>query len=93
MGDFEFDDTTLILALLAFVSTTVDDFAVVLIFFARVLEEGKKNCKSDAEIWNDILKVVGGQTMAFTIIVLISLIGMILGLFVPTEYIDLIGQL
>jgi cadmium resistance protein CadD (predicted permease) len=72
-------------AVLAFFSTTMDDFAVLLIFFSKAQVE------YPTEIRKAYLKVIAGQTLGFTIVILISLIGMVLGLIIPQNYIDLIG--
>lgn len=70
-------------SLVAFYSTTIDDFAVMIIFFGQA--------NKMPNVWLGYFKVILGQTMAFTIVVLISLLGLVLGVFIPTEYINLIG--
>jgi hypothetical protein len=72
-------------AVLAFVSTTVDDFAVMLMFF------GKATVDEELRANNGYLKVILGQTLGFSIVVFISLIGLLIGAIVPKEYIDLVG--
>jgi cadmium resistance protein CadD (predicted permease) len=72
-------------ALLAFFSTTMDDFAVMLIFFGRV------NIEMTDQLKLGYLKVIIGQTIGFSILVFISFSGLLIGTIVPTEYIDIIG--
>jgi cadmium resistance protein CadD (predicted permease) len=62
----------------------MDDFAVMLIFFGRVNAE-----MEDVRV--GYLKVVLGQTIGFSIVVGISLIGLLVGALVPEQYVDLIG--
>jgi len=78
------------LALLAFFSTTLDDFCVLIIFFSRALQEEENAADTSNLNWK-FLKISLGQTIGFTIIVAISLIGLVLGLFLPEDYIALIG--
>jgi cadmium resistance protein CadD (predicted permease) len=75
----------LLKAVLAFFSTTMDDFAVMLVFFSRAQTDYPSDVKFG------YLRVIAGQTIGFTIVVLISLMGMIVGLVVPEDYVDLIG--
>lgn len=70
-------------ALIAFCSTTIDDFAVLLIFYSRA--------KSMPNRTIGYIRVILGQTLGFTIVVIISLFGMILGTFFSQEYINIIG--
>jgi cadmium resistance protein CadD (predicted permease) len=70
-------------AALAFFSTTMDDFAVMLVFFARAQQ------MEDTHI--GYMKVILGQTIGFSIVVLISMLGLVLGIFIPMEYVDLVG--
>lgn len=72
-------------AIIAFVSTTMDDFAVMLLFLSRAQQMDNVNL--------GYMKVVIGQTVGFTIVVLISLIGMLAGIFIPAKYVNLIGLL
>jgi len=76
----------LVSALLAFFSTTMDDFAVMLIFFGRVHTE-----MAEQDIRSGYLKVIVGQTIGFSIVVFISLIGLLVGALIPEEYVDLVG--
>mmetsp|Transcript_19412 Transcript_19412/g.18761 ORF Transcript_19412/g.18761 Transcript_19412/m.18761 type:complete len:291 (-) Transcript_19412:72-944(-) len=71
-------------AILAFISTTIDDFTVMLLFFSRARTE----C-TDIKI--GYIKVMVGQTIGFTIVIIFSLVGMALGLIIPTKYLDLVG--
>jgi len=70
-------------AVVAFCSTTIDDFAVLLIFYSRA--------KSMPNRTAGYLRVILGQTLGFTIVVIISLFGMILGTFFSQDYINVIG--
>ena len=70
-------------AVIAFCSTTIDDFAVLLIFYSRAKSMPNKTA--------GYLRVILGQTLGFTIVVIISLFGMILGTFFSQEYINIIG--
>lgn len=85
-------DNTFTLAMLSFFSTTVDDFCVILIFFAR---EYVKTCSiSNPETVLSLIKISIGQLVGFTIIVLMSLVlGIGLHSVVNSKYIDLIGLL
>jgi cadmium resistance protein CadD (predicted permease) len=62
----------------------MDDFAVMLIFFGRVNAE-----MEDVRV--GYLKVILGQTIGFSVVVGISLIGLIIGALVPEQYVDLVG--
>jgi cadmium resistance protein CadD (predicted permease) len=75
----------LVKALLAFFSTTMDDFAIMLIFFSKA----KLEYSSDIRL--GYMKVVAGETVGFSIILCFSLIGMLIGMIVPEDYVDLIG--
>ena len=71
---------------IAFFSTTIDDFAIMLYFFAMA-----ENEKTPAAKRLQYVKVIAGQTIGFSIVILVSLIGFVLGLLIPEDYIDLIG--
>jgi len=87
-----FSDQALTLAILAFFSTTVDDFAVVLIFMAR--EYVKTNDFYNPETQLAFINITLGQLIGFTIIVGVSLaIGVGLGAVVDEQYLALIGFL
>ena len=76
------------LVVLAFISTTVDDFAVLMVMFGRVLKD--KDLKI-ADRGAAFFEVVLGQCMSFTIICSFSLLGLILGNFAPSQWVGLIG--
>lgn len=77
---------------MAFFSTTVDDFAVILIFFAR--EYVKTSDIYDKDTQLALLNISLGQLIGFTVIVGVSLaIGIGLGSVVDSEYLSLIGFL
>jgi cadmium resistance protein CadD (predicted permease) len=82
----------IVLAFLAFLSTTLDDFAVILIFFGREFVKTNDICNSSTR--HDFGSIILGQILAFTIITAISLvIGFGLRKTVSDSYIDLIGFL
>lgn len=87
-----FTNDSVTLAMLSFFSTTVDDFCVILIFFAR---EYVKNYRfSSPETLLAFVKISIGQILGFTIIVVVSLVlGMALHSTVDEDYIDLVGFL
>ena len=83
---------TFTLAMLSFFSTTVDDFCVILIFYAR--EYVKTHSISDPQTVLSFIKISIGQFIGFTIIVGLSLVlGLGLHSVVNNDYIDLIGLL
>ena len=87
-----FSNNSLTLALLSFFSTTVDDFCVILIFFAR--EYVKTHSVSNADTALSFVKISIGQFVGFSIIVAVSLgCGIGLNSVVNNNYIDLIGIL
>ena len=87
-----FSNYSITLALLSFFSTTVDDFCVILIFFAR--EYVKTHSLSNPDTVLAFVKISIGQLVGFSIIVGISLIlGIGLHAVVDNDYIDLIGLL
>ena len=80
------------MALLAFISTTLDDFAVVLIFFGREYVKERNICAEPTR--SAFFSIIGGQLLAFTIIVSVSLgVGLGLRKAIDGSYIDLIGFL
>ena len=85
-----FTNNSITLAILSFFSTTVDDFCVILIFFAR--EYVKTRCITSPETVSAFVRISIGQILGFTIIVGISLIlGMALHSVINSEYVDLVG--
>ena len=76
--------------MLAFLSTTVDDFAVVLIFFAREYQKDIPLSRKSFQFYI----VAFGQFVGFIIIVSVSLLlGTGLRAVVPSDYMDCIGFL
>lgn len=67
----------------AFFSTTLDDLLVLVYLFL--------DKSTDPNIKYPYTRIVIGQFLGFTIIVLISLIGLVLETSIPIQYIDLIG--
>jgi cadmium resistance protein CadD (predicted permease) len=71
-------------AILTFLLTNIDDFAVLILFFSK--------CKIQGQNFRAV-DVVVGQTVAFTIICAVSLVGIVLGSFIAPEYVKLVGFL
>ena len=69
-------------SIIAFFSTTLDDFAVLLIFYAKARQSGGIM---------PYVHVSLGQIFGFTFVVALSLTGLIIGSFVPQEYVNTIG--
>ena len=85
-------ENTFTLAMLSFFSTTVDDFCVILIFYAR--EYVKTHSITDPQTIVSFIKISIGQLIGFSIIVGLSLVlGLGLHSVVNNDYIDLIGLL
>lgn len=70
-------------AIAAFCATNVDDFAVLLIFFLKAQVDTTHTFRS--------VHVVVGQLLGFSCLVAFSLLGLVMGLFIPTRYIGIIG--
>lgn len=79
----------LVLAVLTLISTTIDDFVVLLTFCS----ENEASKISRAEKNSNYWKIAGGYMAGFTIVVLISLLGLVLSYLVEPEYIALLGKL
>jgi cadmium resistance protein CadD (predicted permease) len=71
----------IITAFFTFTVTNIDDFGIILIYFARA--------KSNQNMTKG--NVYLGQFIGFTIICLISMLGMVLGLFISQKYLSLLG--
>ena len=85
MSDFDYRQeiwTSIVTAIIAFVAVNIDEFIVLVVFFARVDHTDFKN-----------IHVVTGQLVAFTIIFIISAFGMVFGMFLDMQYVALIGLL
>jgi cadmium resistance protein CadD (predicted permease) len=67
-------------AFVSFVAVNIDEFIVLVVFFASVDHSEFKN-----------IHVISGQLIGFTIIFLISALGILLGSFVSLDYIALLG--
>ena len=72
---------TIATAIVTFSVTNIDDFCLLIVYFAEV-----KSSNTDTN-WNVCL----GQSLGFTIILCISMLGIVLGSFIPGEYVSLIG--
>lgn len=80
------------LACLAFLSTTLDDFTVVLIFFGREYVKTHNVCEPKTRA--AFISIIFGQFLAFTIILTVAFgIGIGLRQAIANRYIDLIGFL
>jgi cadmium resistance protein CadD (predicted permease) len=79
------NNSVLVPSIFGFASTSVDDFMVMLIYFAQA--QLMDNPRAG------YYKVIMAQTMAFTLVMIISLLGIVLGVLVPMSYVDLIGIL
>jgi cadmium resistance protein CadD (predicted permease) len=77
----------LVLAILTLVSTTIDDFVVLLTFCS----ENEASPLSREEKRSNYIKIAGGYLAGFTVVVIISLIGLVLSYLVEPEYIALLG--
>lgn len=77
----------LVLAVLTLVSTTIDDFVVLLSFCS----ENEASPISQAEKNSTYWKIATGYLAGFTIVVAISLLGLVLSYLVQPEYIALLG--
>jgi len=66
-----------ILALASFCATNIDDIVVLVIFFSDK-SSNKRN-------------IIFGQYLGFTVIILVSLLGFLVGTFFPTKYVGFIG--
>lgn len=73
--------SAIVLAAVAFISTNIDDFCVLVIFFARAVTNNGMTRRD----------VIVGQTLGFTVITAFSLLGLILGTFIPSGYVEFIG--
>jgi len=71
----------LVTAFLTFTVTNIDDFGILLIYFARA------NSNQNMTKGNVYL----GQFIGFTIICLLSMLGIVLGLFISQKYLSLLG--
>lgn len=77
----------LVLAVLTLVSTTIDDFVVLLTFCS----ENEASTLSREEKRSNYIKIAAGYLAGFTVVVIISLIGLVLSYLVEPEYIALLG--
>lgn len=73
----------IVAAIVAFAATNVDDFAVLLVFFARAIADKSGSLRT--------VHVIVGQLLGFSVLVALSLIGLLTALFVPAGYLALIG--
>lgn len=74
----------IVAAIVAFAATNVDDFTVLLVFFARTHADSAQK-KFGAS------HVVLGYVLGFTLVCGISLAGLLFSLFIPTAYLSLIA--
>jgi cadmium resistance transport/sequestration family protein len=71
--------SALLTAIAAFAATNIDDIFVLLLFFCQTGDGLRR--------WH----IVAGQYLGFSGLVLVSLLGFLAGLFVPREWIGLLG--
>jgi len=88
---------TALAAIIAFAATNIDDFCLLIVFFARSSTESKAITRSrEADAADRPFErrhVVSGQALGFTVICSLSLLGIVFGLFIPAGYVELIGFL
>jgi cadmium resistance protein CadD (predicted permease) len=77
------DPKIFITAAISFVSTTLDDFAIIVMFFGKA--------QSLENVTKGYLQTCFGMTLGFTVVIAISLLGLVLGHFIESKYIALIG--
>lgn len=70
-------------AVLAFFSTTMDDFAVIVMFFGKAQQFENVSLA--------YIRVFLGLILGFTIVIILSCFGLLLGAFIPSKYVALIG--
>jgi len=80
--------SVILFAVIAFASTTADDL-VVLVTFQSLNVQNKD--QTTAEMMANMWLIAMGQVLSYTIIVALSLLGLVLGNFAPEEYVSLIG--
>ena len=73
----------IVCAILSFTLTNIDDFCVLVLFYSRLKTGNEKQMTA--------IKIAAGQTLGFAIICAFSLLGIILGQFLPVTYVQLIG--
>ena len=79
---------TVAFAVVAFASTTADDLVVLLTFQSLNIQNKEQ---SAAEMSRNMWRIAFGQILSYSIIVSIALLGLLLGNFLPEEYVALIG--
>ena len=80
----------------AFIATNVDDLIVLIVFYVEALqaehhsdeEEGERKTNGMREI-----HVIFGQYLGFTVLILISMLGMVFGLLIPAKILGFFGFL
>jgi cadmium resistance protein CadD (predicted permease) len=71
----------IVTAIIAFATTNLDDFAVLIVYFSKVKSsENYSSCQ-----------VVQGQFIGFSVLVIFGLFGLLFGQFLPAEYVALLG--
>jgi cadmium resistance protein CadD (predicted permease) len=79
------DAGTVLAAIVAFASTNIDDICLLIVFFARAASAAPRGMTP--------FRVVAGQTLGFSVLVMLSLVGIVLGVFIEAKYVQLIGLL
>ena len=72
--------TVLVVSTISFIAVNLDEFIVLIIFFSKVDHQEYKN-----------IDVVLGQLIGFTLIFTLSLVGALLGSYVPYVWLALLG--
>jgi cadmium resistance protein CadD (predicted permease) len=80
--------SVILFAVIAFASTTADDLVVLVTFQSLNLQNKDQ---TTAEMMTNMWLISMGQVLSYTIIVGLSLLGLVLGNFAPEEYVSLIG--
>lgn len=70
---------SIITGVVTFIATNIDDLVILLVFFAQA--------DDNLQPWQIVL----GQYLGFTILVILSLPGLLSGLIIPTNWISLLG--
>ncbi len=72
--------TALVTGAITFTATNIDDIFILMLFFSQVNKTFHR--------WH----IVAGQYLGFTALVLISLLGFIIGLIIPSAWVGLLGM-
>ena len=79
-------------AIISFLIVNIDEFIVLLLFFTKAIavhHSHRTTSNDDDQL--TVFQIIAGQLIGFTIIIIISLLGSVFGLFIPYKYLSLIG--